>query len=234
VQETIMGIFKRISDILSANFNELVDGFENPEKLLKQAIREMEESIAKATEETAKALASEKITAKALKTNQVQTTQWLERAEQAVQAGDDELARKAIKRKQEHEKLVAALEDQLTASQEAAQALKRQLEAMKAKLTEAKRSLANLSVRHRAAAFRKKMQTVDLGAPSELDQHAFAKFERLRNRVEQAEAEAEALSELQSATRTVDVGECCEPEANIEVDAELMALKQRGAKPQAS
>src|SRR5690606_6023808 len=101
VQETIMGIFKRISDILSANFNELVDGFENPEKLLKQAIREMEETIAKATEEAAKALAQEKITAKALATNQAETARWLERAEQAVQAGDDDLARKAIKRKQD-------------------------------------------------------------------------------------------------------------------------------------
>lgn len=222
-----MGIFKRISDILSANFNELVDGFENPEKLLKQAIREMEESIAKATQETAKALANEKIVNKALTTNQAQAAQWLERAEQAVQAGDDELARKAIKRKQEHEKLVAALEDQLAASQEAAQALRRQLEAMKAKLAEAKRNLANLSVRHRAAEFRKQMQTVDLEATSELDQDAFAKFERLRHRVEQAEAEAEALSELQSATRKVDMGECCDQEANTEIDAELLALKQK-------
>src|SRR3954452_2610800 len=108
-----MGIFKKISDIVSANLNDLTEGWENPEQMLRQAIREMEESIGVATRETARALANEKLLDKELAKNRDQSDRWQQRAEQAIAAGDDELARKALKRKQEHEKLVVALEDQL-------------------------------------------------------------------------------------------------------------------------
>ena len=56
-----MGLFKRINDIISANLNEMIEGFENPETMLKQAIREMESSIAQVKQETARAMASEKL-----------------------------------------------------------------------------------------------------------------------------------------------------------------------------
>ena len=98
-----MSIFQRISDIISANLNELTEGFENPEQMLRQAIGEMEESIAHATRDTARALASEKTIAKELKNNQALVETWHQRAEKAVAAGDDDLARRALKRKQEHE-----------------------------------------------------------------------------------------------------------------------------------
>ena len=172
-----MGLFKRINDIISANLNELTEGWEDPEKMLKQAIREMEESIAEATKETAKAVANEKVLAKELETNRNLTAKWQGRAEQAVASDDDQLAKKALKRKQEHAKLVIALEDQIEAAQDASKGLKRQLDAMKAKLSEAKRNLATLSARQRAAEFRKKMQTVGAGVTTELDDDAFARFD---------------------------------------------------------
>src|SRR5436190_74324 len=96
-----MGIFKKINDIISANLNDLTDSWENPEQMLRQAIREMEESIGAATRETARALANEKLLGKELEKNRSQARRWEERAEQAVSAGDDELARKALKRKKE-------------------------------------------------------------------------------------------------------------------------------------
>jgi phage shock protein A len=176
-----MGLFKRISDIISANLNEMTDGLEDPEKMLKQAVREMEQSITDATQETAKVLANEKLLVKELTHNRQQALDWQAKAEKAVDAGDDNLARKALSRKQEHQKLVIALEDQLKLAQETTQALKHQLDGMRAKLAEAKRSLATLSARKKAADFQKKMHTsaMDHEAANNGDD-AFAKFERMK------------------------------------------------------
>ena len=191
-----MGIFKRISDIVSANMNDLTEQFEDPEKMLKQAIREMEDSIAEVTGQTAKAMANEKTLVRELERNKSQLDQWHGRAAKAVEAGDDALARKALARKNEHSKVVAALEDQLESAQEASGTLKRQLAGMKAKMTEAKRNLATLSARKRAADFRKKIDAQAAGLAPNVDDNAFAKFDRLKAKVEQAEAEAEAIAEL--------------------------------------
>ena len=185
-----MGIFKRISDIISANLNDLTEGFENPERMLRQAVREMEETIAEVTNQTAKAMANETTLARELERNRAQRQQWQGRAEKAVEEGDDELARKAIIRKNEHEQLVEALNDQLKACPGC------QCESpppigggMKAKLAEGRRNLATLSSRKRAADFRKKMESQAAGVASEVDDSAFAKFDRMKAKVEQAEAE---------------------------------------------
>jgi len=224
-----MGLFKRISDIISANLNEMTEGFEDPEKMLKQAIREMEQSIADATQETAKVLANEKLISKELANNERQAADWQKKAEQAVSAGDDGLARKALSRKQEHQKLVTALQDQVTAAQDASRTLKHQLEGMQAKLSEAKRNLATLSARQRAADFKKKMHTnevaVESGAATD---DAFAKFERMREKVERAEAEAEALAELRGVKSTAsDDFSSPSSSADDEIDAELAELKRK-------
>jgi phage shock protein A len=223
-----MGIFKKINDIISANLNDLTEGWENPEQMLRQAIREMEESIGAAMRETARALANEKLLAKELEKNRTQADRWQERAEQAATAGDDELARKALKRKREHGKLVVALEDQLNSAQGAAGSLKRQLDAMKVKLAEAKRSLTTLSARQRAADFRKKMQTVGCQVSTELDDDAFAKFEWLRNRVEQSEAEAEAMADLHgTADLSDELEDEFEMDEEVDVDSQLAELKKK-------
>lgn len=227
-----MGIFKRISDIVSANLSELAEEYEDPAVMLKQAVREMEESIADATQQTAKAMANEKTLARELDRNRQQADQWRDRAEKAVEAGDDDLACKAISRKNEHEKLVAALEDQLESARDASQTLRRQLDGMKAKVAEAKRNLATLSARKRAADFRKRMEHTTAGVSTDIDDNAFAKFERLKNRVEQAEAEAEALAELRGCAAATAADETESPmTSDADVSAELAELKRKLKKP---
>jgi len=221
-----MGLFKRISDIISANLNELVEGLEDPETMLRQAIREMEESISEVTHQTAKAMANDKTLSRELERNRQQVEQWQSRAVAAVEADDDELARRALSRKNEYAKVAAALEDQLESAREATTTLRRQLDAMKAKLSEAKRNLATLSARKRAADFRKRMETQAAGLTTEVDEDAFAKFERMKSKVEQAEAEAEALAELRgtSVEQGAPVKEA--PEEDLDVAAELAELKK--------
>lgn len=224
-----MGLFQRISDIISANLNEMTEEFEDPELMLKQAIREMEQSIADATQETAKVLANEKLLARELSTNRKQAEEWHQKAEQAVSAGDDSLARKALTRKQEHQKLVTALDDQLEAARDAGKTLKHQLEGMQAKLAEAKRNLSTLSARKRAADFKKKVHTAATDLELNLTpDDAFAKFDRLREKVERAEAEADALAELRGGSVAVDREiEELKSSADEEIDEELAALKKK-------
>jgi phage shock protein A len=220
-----MGIFKRINDIVSANLNDMVESWEEPEKMLKQAIREMEVSIEDSKRSVAKAMASEKMLGKELLENHRQADEWQRRAEQAVESGNDDLAKRALARKQEHEKVAAALSDQHTASQEAVVALRRQLEAMQAKLADAKRRLSTLVVRKKAADMRARVQLGTTDATLNTD--AFAKFDRLREKVEMAEAEAEALRELSASTVTENGTPEIVADESLEVDAELVKLKRK-------
>ena len=227
-----MGIFKRIGDIISANLNDMTEGFEDPEVMLKQAIREMEQSIADATTETAKVLANEKMLTRELQNNEQQSSDWQRRAVQAVAAGDDQLARKALSRKQEHQKLVIALQDQLNLAKSSSQTLRHQLEGMQAKMSEAKRNLATLSARKKAADFKKKMNsTSSIVEAGSAEDSAFAKFDRLREKVERAEAEADAMAELNAANHTDFAQEMpyADPVCG-QVDDELDALKKKLAK----
>ena len=221
-----MGIFKRISDIISANLNDLTEQFEDPEKMLKQAVREMEESIAEVTQQTAKAMANQKTMARELQRNRAQCEQWQDRAAKAVEAGDDDLARKALARKNEHQKVADALEDQLEAARQAATTLKRELAAMKAKLAEAQRNLTTLSARKRAADFRKKMDQQAASMSTEVDDCGFAKFDRLKSKVERAEAEAEAMAELRGAQAGGTAEDIQIPDEELEIDAELVEMKR--------
>jgi phage shock protein A len=223
-----MGLFQQISDIISANLSEMVNAYDDPEQMLKQAVREMDDSIVCATQETARALANEKKLTKELAHNESESKQWHSRAEQAVSAGDDELARKALSRKLEHDKLVVALNDQLNAAREATRTLRHQLEGMKVKLAEAKRNLATLSARNRAAEIRKKVYTRRADSDLSIDAKAFDKFERLRERVEMAEAEADALAELNGCELTASSAELdAAPDSSNSIEAALDAIKKQ-------
>jgi len=222
-----MGIFSRISDIISANLNDMIENIEDPEKMLRQAVREMETTIDRARESTARTMAGQKMVKSELQKNRRQAKLWAERAQNAVADANDELARKAISRRQEHEKLIVALEDEIAEADATVQRLRRQLSAMQAKLAEAKRRLTTLSARKRVADLRSKVNKV-----SETTSHksnAFAKFDRMREKVEMAEAKADAIRELSSESGpNPDLTLETEKQAtSAEVEAELAELKKK-------
>lgn len=218
-----MKLFSRIRDILSANINDLVEGMEDPEKMLRQAVREMEATIGRAKENVARLMAGRQMITRELEKNREQAKLWAGRAERAVGDGNDQLARKGIARKQEHEKLATALEDELVETQTAIKRLRHQLGAMEAKLAEAKRRLVTLSARKCAADLQSRVSALHAPAPAG---SAFAKFDRLRGKVEIAEAQADAMCELAcEGGSEADLG--FEREGDIEVEAELSELKKR-------
>lgn len=157
---------------------------------------------------------------------------WSGRAAAAVEAGDDALARKALTRKREYEKIAAALRDQHEAAAEASNTLRRQLEAMQAKLSEAERRLGTLVARKKAADIRSK--AAETGIDPQLEKDAFAKFDRVSRKVEMAEAEAEAMSELAKQERAISGAEAeldtTSDDYDVDIEAELLELKRK-AKP---
>jgi phage shock protein A len=213
-----MGLFKRVGHILSANLNELVDGMENPETMLNQAVREMECTLRAAMDSAAKVIASEKLFARQLAENDRKGEQWKHRALEMVRNDDEAAARSALTRKNEHEKMSAALSDQRAAAEQAGLRLRRQIDAMRVRLAEARRKQVTLAARRRAAVARKAFAT-EFGHTS-IDTTSLSRFDRMQARIERSEAEADALWEL------ADVEGPLDQDYDLDVETELKAIKQ--------
>jgi phage shock protein A len=221
-----MRFLRRVGDVIGANLNDLVDRLDDPEVMLRQAVREMDDAIAGATAAAARAIAGERRLAEELARRERQAGRWQARAEQAVAGAADDLARRALARRLEHESTGAALREQWAAAREASGSLRRQVEAMKARRAGAARQLSTLSARRRAAEACKTLRGLDAGPDSLFGTRGFARFARMREAVELAEAEARALIELH-----VDPGD--ELEAALEarederrIEDELAAIKE--------
>lgn len=221
-----MRLFQRLGDILSANVSELVERYEDPELLLRQAVREMEESVRAALESAVRVVAHEKILSRQLGDEERAVAAWRERATAAVRNGNDAAALEALRSKREREWVLAALAEQLAEASQGAQSLRRQIESMRLRLEEAKRKLSLLAARQRSAQARQQLLREFSAVP--IGDEAFQKFERMCRKVEQNEAEADALAEL-----TADSGSpwgrslLDDPPAPDELAAELRELKAK-------
>jgi phage shock protein A len=220
-------VFKRINDIITANINDLIDRVEDPERMLKQIIREMEESINRAKEGVIDAIASEKQLRKDLEHHRRQSAEWHQKAEEAVNAGQEDLARMALTRKKEHDNILKALEPSWEAAKATSEHLKSQLYALEAKLEEARRKRSSLVARQRAAEARQYMDSTLSHFRDGLDAHA--NFARMEGRVTEIEARAEAMAEVHSSVSKVEK-EFLDMEVKKEVENELAALKKKADK----
>jgi phage shock protein A len=215
-----MRLLKRVNAILTAQLNDIVDTFEKPERMLKQAIREMERALERAVESTAKAIAAEKRLRRELTDCREQAQSWQDRAVKFVERDDDGNARQALARKAEKEKLADSLGRQLAQSEEATARLRRQLETLRERLTEARRHLSSLVARQRTAEARR--QFLQALGHFDADIEAFRRFEELAERVDQTEAEVDAQCELCGP-------EFEEPGLDPEIEADLQAIKRQHA-----
>jgi phage shock protein A len=220
-----MRLFRRIGDIVAANLNDLVDRFEDPEVMLKQAIREMETMIEGVTAAAARAITGERMLLRDLSDHERKARRWNDRTEASVASGDDDLARQAIARAHEHEAMAQALVAQGSASKHTAHALRAQISAMRAKQVEARRKLASLSARRQVAENGRALRGMARRASS--GTNGFARFEKMRGQIEQAEAESEVLVELDEPVEWSSEAEAESRERARRVEAELNAIKER-------
>ncbi len=219
-------MFKRLSDVISANLNDLIDRVEDPERMIKQIIREMEENISKAKAGVIEAIASEKQLQKDLEQHRRQSAEWQKKAEEALLVNKEELARAALMRKKEHDNLIKALESSWEAAKNTSERLKTQLHALEAKLEEARRKRSTLVARQRAAEARQHMDKTLANFQTGLD--AQANFARMEDKVTEMEARAEAAAELSGDASQLEK-DFLAMEVEQEVEDELAALKKKVA-----
>lgn len=207
---------------MRANINALLEKAEDPEKMLKLIISDMEDALRKATSSTAKAIAN----ARRLKAKYEQATElakeWQVRAEEALKSGDEELAMKALEKKVEYE---GQAQQYLKAYQEAeatVEKLRSQLEQLKAKLEEARTRYSTLIARKKAAEVQKSFAKYAGSFGNEV----FSKFDRMEEKILREEEEAEALVDL---TRDSVEKEYEEMLRKRKIQQELEALKKKVA-----
>lgn len=216
-----MGIFNRVSDVIKANINDLLDRAEDPEKMIKQMVLEMEESVNKATLSVAQSIANEKQLQRRLEKERANVNDWQSKAEQAIGAGRDDLAKAALEKKIIAQKNVNDLEPTFQTAKATAERLKSQLDELRKKLDEARSRQNTLIARSNAAKAEKQLNQAMSGTGSD----AFSKFEKMENKVEQMEAEAEAFGELNGSDKSLE-----EEFANLSnpnLDDELAKLKAK-------
>ena len=225
-----MGISSRVSDIVEANINDLLDRAEDPQRMVRILIVEMEEHLEKAREGLVKTVAGEKNLEANLRRNREAAAEWEAKAEGALARGDEKLARKCLVRKKEHDRIADSMQPQWEAAHKMSGVLKKDFKRLEDKVDEACRRRDALIARQLAAEAQRDVAAI---APSmSRAQRSFSKFDRMERKVEQIEGEALALAELSDADRDLKE-EIEKSERDAEVEAEFEALKEKMAKPEA-
>ncbi|HKJ68637.1 MAG TPA: PspA/IM30 family protein [bacterium] len=222
-----MSIFQRASDVLRSNINALLSKAEDPEKMLDQMLIDMQEQATKAKSQITKAVADAKRLKKEVDAKQAKAREWGERAKQAVTTGEDDLAKKALTRKNALMEEVTVLKKEWKQQQASVDSLKDQLQQMQRKIDAAKRKKNLLAARAQRA---KAQQDIQKSMAGLNDNSAFETFDRMTDKVDQMEAEAEAAEEMADFEKSED--EKLEEEFDklgqqSNVDDELAELKKQ-------
>lgn len=220
-----MGLFSRLGTLFRSNINELINKAEDPEKMLNQVLVDMKGQLVEAKKQVAVAIADEKRIKKQLDQELARASDWEKKAMLAIKAGDDDLARKALARKTDHDEIAATLGAQWETQKQSVEQLKEALRGLDHKIEEAKRK-RNILVSRKKRAEAQRMINETLASINSKGSNDT--FERMEDRITQLEAESEATAELGVL-----------PEASLEsqfkaleagnVDDELSALKHKMA-----
>jgi phage shock protein A len=219
--ESQMGILERISTLIKANINELLDKAEDPEKMLNQLIRDMEEGYREAREQVINSMADQKRLEKKYLANLNLAKEWEHKAEVAVQSSDEDLARKALKRAQDYEELSNDLKLALDKQEDSVANLRVQLVALRAKIEEAKQKRGVLVAQHRRLEAEEKIRESTSGLKA--TDEAFAAFQRMEDRIELEEMRMEAVAELAELDEEAEAVEArlTQEEAELQIEERL-------------
>jgi phage shock protein A len=216
-----MALLERVTTLVRANLNDLIDKAEDPEKMIKQVILDMENQLLQVKTQVAISIADQHVLDKKVKENQEAERQWQRRAEMAVDKGDDALARNAIERSMSYKNTAESFRQQVEDQKTQVENLKSALLKLQQKLEEAKSKSDMLIAQHRRS--RAMSKANDAGRAMGDGSNAAA-FDRMKNKVHHTEATAQASSELLSDD--VD-GKFAAMEKEKEVDRLLADLKAK-------
>jgi phage shock protein A len=223
-----MGLFERFKRLFKSNINDMISKAEDPEKMLNQLILDMNQQMIQAKNSVAAAIADEKKLERQFNDYAMQGQEWEKKATLALKQNREDLAREALIRQQEMIGLAGQFKTQLDSQHGSVEKLKISLKQLQQKIEEAQRKKNLLIARAKRAEAQKKIQTT-LGSMS--DTSAFEAFDRMAAKVDQIEAEADAVKELDSTLKDGDLEtkfKALEASAgNADVDLKLEELKRK-------
>ena len=214
-----MGIFTRLSDIISSNINSMLDKAEDPEKLIRLMIQEMEDTLVEIKVACAQSMATRKKVERELDETRRRHDQWADKARLAVDKGREDLAREALMEKRRYRERSETLESEAIQCGAIIEQYQSDMAQLEDKLAKAKEKQRILVQRHIQAHERKRAQS---GIRKMGSADTMLRFEQFENRIERMEAEAE----LVNFARKPDLDdEFARLGQDDEIEAELRALK---------
>ncbi|MEH6588120.1 MAG: phage shock protein PspA [Halioglobus sp.] len=201
-----MGIFSRMTDIINSNINSMLDQAEDPEKMIRLIIQEMEDTLVEVRSSSARVLADRKTAARSLEQVQVEAENWEEKAKLAITKGREDLARAALQEKHAIEEEVRLVEAELAATDEHIAQLNLEVGQLQQKLTDAKAKQKALMMRSKTVESRIKVKRQ---MHREALDGAFQRFEHFERRMDSMESQLESM----------DVGRDVPPDLAAEIDA---------------
>ncbi|MGN1189978.1 MAG: PspA/IM30 family protein [Candidatus Ornithospirochaeta sp.] len=211
-----MSVFKRIKDIVNSNINSLLDKAEDPEKMLKLMISEMEEAIIDVKASTSAKMADMKTAEKRTAEAEKAVSRWQERAELAVLKGSDEMAKEAIKERKAAEEIFETLKKEYVALQKEVEEGKKELENLQNKLVEVKERLASLPPKKETVKV-KEEKAKPVARPN-------TRFEEMENRINRLEAYRELSAKKEEPKKEEKTME--EKIADLEIEDEIVRIKK--------
>jgi len=186
-----MGIFTRFRDIVSSNINAMLDRAEDPEKLIKLMIREMEDTLVELKASCAAVMANTKKFQRQAEEAQARATYWEEKAELAVKKGRDDLAREALMEKRRYTERMDTVEKEVAEQNGLVDQYQEDIRQLEDRLRSAQEKQGMLVQRHIRASKRRRAQEEIRRVESA---EAIVKFEDLENRIDRMEAEADMVN----------------------------------------
>ena len=217
-----MGIFSRTRDIIAANFTDLLDKAEDPAKMIRMIILEMEETLVEVRASAARTIADQKEMRRHIAKLGTLQESWTEKAELALSKGREDLAKAALVERQKAADMAEQLTGEITVLDDALKSAEEDIAKLQNKLREARTRQNSIVTRLETAHNRVKLREMYAG-PKIAD--AFSRFEIMERRVDLAEGRADALG-LGQPSKSLEE-EIAELRSSEKIDAELAALKAR-------
>ena len=222
-----MGVLDRVSTLIRANINDLISRAEDPEKVIRQLLLDMNNQLIQVKTQVAASIADERLLEKRYQDNQKKAEEWQRKAELAVERGQAELAKEALLRRRSFQETADGFKEQWTQQNAQVEQLKDALTQLEAKIAEAQTKKDLLIARSRRAKAETSIRQTLANADSS---SALSEFERMEERVDEQEARAKAYADLDEDTLDQRFKQM---EQEDEIGKELEALKARVGSPPA-
>ena len=219
-----MGMFSRINDIVQANINAMLDKAEDPEKIIRLIIQEMEETLVEVRTDAARYIAQQKTLARQIDATSKHINGWQDKAQLAMDNDKESLAKAALIEKQKYVAKLTSLEEQQAHLTESIEKIQADTGRLNSKLAEAKAKQKTLVQRKNSAQTRLKVKQAD--HESKIDD-AMMRFENYEQRIDYLEAQVDAYDLTKSDDATSLQAQFDAMEANEVIEKELEALKKK-------